>query len=122
MAVIKQGVLGGFSGKIGGVVGSSWKGIAVIKALPLSVAQPQTTKKVNAWSRFSNVVSFSKPILTDVLKPLLDRIAVKQSGYNLFAQMNKANFTQAGLVDASTLKISKGRLPFAGSELAGSVQ
>ena len=122
MAVIKQGILGGFSGKIGGVVGTSWKGIAVIKAKPLSVAQPETTLKVNAWTRFTKVTAFSKEILSDVIKPLLDRAAVKQSGYNLFSQMNKACFTHEGLATPANLKISKGRVAAAGSDLAGSVQ
>jgi hypothetical protein len=122
MGKIKQGILGGFSGKVGGIIGTSWKGIAVIKGMPLSVAQPVTTKKTNAKARFSLVVSCSKPILADVIKPCLDRTAVKMSGYNAFAQMNKSNFDHTGLVSPSTLQISKGRVSIAGSELAGSVQ
>ena len=31
MGIIKQGVPGGFSGKVGTVIGSSWKGIAVMR-------------------------------------------------------------------------------------------
>jgi len=30
MGTIKKGILGGFSGKVGTVVGSSWKGIVLI--------------------------------------------------------------------------------------------
>jgi hypothetical protein len=122
MGKIKQGILGGFSGKVGGVIGSSWKGIAVVKAMPLSVAQPVTTKKTNAKARFSVVVAASKEILNDTIKPLLDRNAVKMSGYNLFAQMNKAYFTHEGTITPSNIKISSGRVAFAGSDLAGSVQ
>lgn len=36
MGKIKQGILGGFSGKVGPVIGSSWKGKAVMKAVALS--------------------------------------------------------------------------------------
>jgi hypothetical protein len=122
MGKIKQGILGGFSGKVGGIIGSSWKGIAVIKAMPLSVAQPVTVKKTNAKARFTSVVEFSKPILMDVIKPLLDKGAVKMSGYNLFAQMNKACFTSTGVGSFANLKISRGRHAGAGSDLAGSVQ
>jgi hypothetical protein len=122
MGKIKQGILGGFSGKVGGIIGSSWKGIAVIKAMPLSVAQPVTTKKTNAKARFSYIVALSKPLLMDTLKPLLDRSAVKMSGYNLFAQMNKANFTHNGITTPSILAFSRGKLFRAGSDLAGSVQ
>ena len=31
MGTIKQGILGGFSGKVGTVVGSSWKGISYMR-------------------------------------------------------------------------------------------
>jgi hypothetical protein len=31
MGIIKQAVPGGFSGKVGTVIGSSWKGIAVMR-------------------------------------------------------------------------------------------
>ena len=46
MGILKQGILGGFSGKVANVVGTSWKGIAVIKAMPLSVANPKTAGQV----------------------------------------------------------------------------
>ena len=122
MGKIKQGILGGFSGKVGGVIGSSWKGIAVIKAMPLSVAQPVTTKKTNAKARFSTVVEFSKQILVDTIKPLLDKSAVHMSGYNAFAMMNKNCFDHTGFHNYSQLKISKGKVYKGGSDLAGSVQ
>jgi hypothetical protein len=122
MGIIKQGILGGFSGKVGNIIGSSWKGIAVIKAMPLSVAQPVTAKKTAAKARFAEVVSFSKPILVDVIKPLLDRKAVKMSGYNSFAVMNKDNFDSNGVLDYSVLKISQGNIANFPSDLAGSVQ
>lgn len=38
MGTIKQGILGGFSGKVGNVVGASWKGIDYIRSLPSSVS------------------------------------------------------------------------------------
>ena len=36
MGKIKQGILGGFRGKVGTVVGSYWNGIFYMKALPQS--------------------------------------------------------------------------------------
>ena len=33
MGTIKQGILGGFSGKVGTVIGSSWRGIQVMRGL-----------------------------------------------------------------------------------------
>jgi hypothetical protein len=34
MGIIKQGILGGFSGKVGNVVGGTWKGIDYMRVLP----------------------------------------------------------------------------------------
>ena len=86
MARIKQGILGGFSGKIGNIVGSSWKGIAVMKTLPLSVSNPRTAKQVTQRGKFSDAVELAQTILVGLIKPLWDRFAVKQSGFNHFLQ------------------------------------
>ena len=42
MGKIKQGILGGFKGKVGTVIGSSWNGIAYMKGLPQSQKDPKT--------------------------------------------------------------------------------
>ena len=36
MGTIKQGILGGFSGKVGTVVGSTWKSVHYMRALAVS--------------------------------------------------------------------------------------
>jgi hypothetical protein len=88
MGKIKQGILGGFSGKVANVVGSSWKGIAVMKSLPLSVANPRTSAQVAQRTKFSNVVVCASSILSSVVKPLWDRFAQKMSGFNDFVRTN----------------------------------
>lgn len=110
MAVIKQGILGGFSGKIANVVGSSWKGIAVMKARPLSVANPKTAAQVAQRSKFSYAVAFAITILSEVIKPLWDRFASQMSGYNDFIQSNIDLFTGASPTPAADLIISKGKM------------
>lgn len=108
MAVIKRGILGGFSGKIANVVGSAWKGIAVIKSLPLSVANPKTAAQTANRNQFSQCVAFATAILVATIKPLLDRIAVQMSGYNLFVQLNKDFFDADGLSTVASLVIAQG--------------
>lgn len=88
MGVIKRGILGGFSGKVANVVGSSWKGIAYMKSMPLSVANPQTTAQTTQRNAFSKTVEIAGIILADWLKPLWDRFAQGMSGYNAFVQTN----------------------------------
>jgi len=88
MGVIKQGILGGFSGRVAGVVGSSWKGIAYMKSLPLSVANPKTAAQVAQRNSFSQSVAVAVQILSTAIKPLWDRFAIKMSGFNEFLQIN----------------------------------
>jgi hypothetical protein len=108
MGVIKRGILGGFSGKVANVVGSSWKGIAVIKSLPLSVSNPKTAGQVAQRGKFSQAVALSKQILTEIIKPLWDRFAQGKSGYNAFLQTNIDAFNADGLATPADLVISEG--------------
>lgn len=109
-AIIKRGILGGFSNKIGNIVGTSWKGIAVMKSLPLSVANPQTAGQVTQRSRFTAASVFGSQILADVVKPLNDRFAQQESGYNLFVRRNVMNaFDENGAI-LGNLSISQGKL------------
>jgi hypothetical protein len=109
-AVIKQGILGGLSGTIGSVVGSSWKGISTLKAKPLSVANPRTTGQVNQRNKFGNSVAFSQAILSTVIKPLWDRFAVRESGYNAFISQNIDLFAAEMPSPVANLVISKGKM------------
>ena len=62
MGKISQGVLGGFSGKVGNVVGGSWKGIDYMRIKPASVANPRTQGQVDQRSKFSVVLNFLQPM------------------------------------------------------------
>lgn len=88
MGVIKRGILGGVSGSVGSVVGTSWKGIAVLKSKPLSVANPRTTAQVEQRDKMSLIVLLSQAILASWIKPLWDRFAQGMSGYNDFVSKN----------------------------------
>lgn len=106
MATIKQGILGAFSGKVAGVVGSSWKGIPVMKSLPPSVANPKTAKQIEQRSRMSACTAFSQSVLAEVIKPLNDRFASRMSGFNAFTSRNIASFEGGTLSKPEDLKIS----------------
>lgn len=110
MGVIKRGILGGFSGKVANVVGGSWKGIAYMRSLPLSVANPQSAGQVDQRNKFTGVVGFAVGILAQIIKPLWDRFAQFQSGYNAFIQANIDNFTTAGIPIYAQILISRGAL------------
>jgi hypothetical protein len=110
MGVIKRGILGGFQNKVANIVGSSWKGIAVIKSLPLSVANPNTAAQQTQRNKFSSAVEFAGAILTTIVKPLWDRFAQQMSGYNAFIQANIDQFSNVGLATPAGLITSRGSL------------
>lgn len=110
MAIIKQGILGGFKKKIGSVVGSSWKGLATMRSLPLSVANPRTAAQVSNRDRFKACAEFASLILASVIKPLMDRFAGQMSGYNLFTKLNKEVFANPASPVWADLLISKGKM------------
>ena len=55
MGKIKQGILGGFKGKVGTVVGASWNGIAYMKGLPQSQKDPKTAAQLAQRNFFREV-------------------------------------------------------------------
>lgn len=110
MGVIKQGILGGFSGRVAGVVGSSWKGIPVIKSLPLSVANPNTAAQQAQRGKFSGIVALASLLLATTVKPLWDRFSSKASGYNDFVKANIDVFVGDVLTTFADLKISIGKM------------
>lgn len=58
MATFRQGIHGNFSGTVGNVVGSSWKGTGVMKIRPANVSNPNTDRQQNQRNRFGMVVRF----------------------------------------------------------------
>lgn len=110
MAQIKRGILGGFSGKVGNVVGSSWKGIETMRALPISVLNPRTTAQVYNRNRFGYVSKFASSILSSLIKPLNDRFAQRMSGYNLFCSRNRDLFDEVGCLSDTNLVLCSGKL------------
>lgn len=123
MAVIKRGILGGFSGKIGNVVGSSWKGVDVIKSLPLSVANPQTAAQTTQRNKMTTAVRFSRILLAAIIQPFWNPFAQRQSGYNAFVSENIASLDENGIATPAAFYSQRGSLlgfdTFGGSADAG---
>lgn len=97
MGIIKRGILGGFSNKVANVVGSSWKGINTMRALPLSVANPRTAAQVSNRNSFSYFSKIGSDVLSTIVQPLLNRNAKYMSGYNKFIMLNKRAYDLGGL-------------------------
>ena len=110
MGIIKRGILGGFSGKVGNIVGSSWKGIAVIKSMPLSVANPRTAGQTSQRAKFKAGAELSKGISSSWIKPLWDRFAVRMSGYNAFMKENVRHMDADFFTMLGSLVMSQGKM------------
>lgn len=113
MGVIKQGILGGISGKVGTVIGGTWKGIDYLRARPTSVANPNTDKQQNQRSKFSTVLNFLKP-LSGFLSVGFRNYATKMTGFNVAMSYNVKNAVAGDFpnfsIDYRAALLSKGNL------------
>ncbi len=110
MGRINAGILAGFSGRVGPVSGSSWKGIAYMKTRPQSVALSDSAGSVIARGKWPTLTKMGSVLLAVIVKPLWDRFAQKQSGYNAFIQANYQAIDNAYAIVPPDVITSKGTL------------
>ena len=108
MGKIYQGILGKVSGKVGSVVGSSWKGIATLRIYNNVVANPRTAGQIAQRSAFKEFSQLAKSLLVGLIKPYWDKKALRMSGYNSFIKTNLANGAATDLINKFVA--SKGNL------------
>ena len=60
MGKIKQGILGGFNGTVGTVIGGSWKGLAYMRGKAQSIKNPRTEKQLAQRIKFALAQKFVK--------------------------------------------------------------
>ena len=113
MATFEKGILGGFSGKVGNVVGARWRGKDIMRSLPQRGDYVPTEAQVDQRMRFALVVTFLM-----WLKPIVGKYFGKKQGdksiYNLATSYHiKQAVTVTGGVytmDYPKVLISKGEL------------
>lgn len=62
MGTFKKGILGGFSGKVGSVIGSSWNGIEYLRSLPKPSKKQPTTLQTIHRAKFGFANGFLRPL------------------------------------------------------------
>ena len=62
MGTYNKGILGAFSGKVGPVVGSSWRGKDVMRSLPRKTSRAATATQLLQREKFTMVSDFLTPI------------------------------------------------------------
>lgn len=81
MGTIKQGILGGFSGRVGTVVGSNWKSVHYMRALAVNINNPNTEKQQCQRNKFAVALDFLKTI-TPFVRIGYQSYTQKQSAFN----------------------------------------
>jgi len=123
MGKIKQGVIGGFSGMVGNVIGASWKGIAYMRIRPTSVANPKTDAQLDQRMRFTVTLRFLQP-LTQFLRIGFKNYAVKMSPFNSAMSWNLLNALQGTYpnytIDYPNALVVRGKLSPALNQAAAS--
>lgn len=62
MAEIKEGILGGVSGKVGTVVGFPWRNKNLMRSLPKKSTKPRTEKQLTQQSKLTYCTQFLTPL------------------------------------------------------------
>lgn len=92
MAVVKNGVNGPFSGKVGSVVGYEWRGIAVIRGLPKKKTRAPTILELTNREKMRLMQEFLKDSIHFIrLGFSLDAASKKMSAFNAAMSYNKKN-------------------------------
>ncbi len=81
MGTIKNGILGGFSGIVGPVVGANWRGIDYMRSLPAPRTTPSSPGEDAQKAKFSLTSTFLQP-MKELLKVGFKSFAVKKTGAN----------------------------------------
>ena len=86
MGKIKQGILGGFKGKVGTVIGASWNGIAYMKGLPQSQKDPKTAAQLRQRTFFREVQNLVGQLTAEQQKFLIPETPQGMTRRNMLAK------------------------------------
>jgi hypothetical protein len=113
MATLKNGILGGVSGKIGNVVGSNWNGIDYLKTLPSHYTDAKTEIQVSNRSKFLSVIRFLQPI-TEFIRVGYKSLALKKTAFNAATSYHYHNAISGEypdiVIDFTKVIVSRGNL------------
>ena len=74
MGKIKQGILGGFKGKVSTVIGASWNGIAYMRGLAQSVKNPKTAAQLQQRAYFKDLQGLVGQLTDEQLQSLFPTV------------------------------------------------
>ena len=113
MGTIKQGILGGFSGRVGTVIGSNWKSVHYMRAVAVNFNNPNTQKQQCQRTKFSTALNFLKT-MTPVVRIGYQNYTQRQSGFNAamsYIMKNAVNGCGANTaLDYNKVLVTRGNL------------
>ena len=90
MGKIKQGILGGFRGTVGTVVGSTWNGVAYMKGKPQSVKNPRSDAPVQQRTFFKEVQALVAQLSDEQLASLFPSVTRGMTRRNMLTRQISA--------------------------------
>ena len=114
MGRISKGILGGFSGKVGTVVGGNWKGIDYMRSQSFTRRSNFSQAQLEQQAKFALSVKFLQPISALVEETFRD-FAIKMSGQNNALRYTLKNAVTGSFpsftIDYTMALVSRGDLP-----------
>jgi len=121
MGRITKGILGGFSGTVGTVIGGSWKGIDYMRSQPSRRTTTSSQRQKEQQAKFGLMVKFQST-MNNLLNYSFKSYAVKMTGANSALSYNLRNAITGiypdYLIDYSLALVSRGDLPNAQNQTA----
>lgn len=114
MATFEKGILGGFSGKVGTVIGGNWKGIDYMRSKANKRSFIPSQKQLEQQLKFALIMRFLQP-MAGLLAISFSDFAIQKTGINSAFAYNFSNAITGIFpdfaVDYSKALVSRGLLP-----------
>lgn len=121
MAIFSKGILGGFSGKVGNVIGSTWRGKDVLRSLPTKRNRVATQSQLDQQEKFSLILKFMST-MTALLNTTYKAYGKGISAVNAAVSYNLQNGISGAAspfnLNYPTILLSRGDLPNTSSATA----
>lgn len=114
MATYSNGANGAFSGKLGSIIGSSWRGVDYLRGLPKKSTKPSSDLQLAQRSKFAMAAAYLSPIKDILNIGFKDKQLNKATGYNAAVKifLNQAITGEYPdlTIDFAQMVLSKGSL------------
>lgn len=116
MAILRNGPNGGFSGKVGSVVGYKWKGKDVIRGLPRKNNQPRSEARLANEQAMKLIMGTLAPLKVFIRAGFRNAVeSLDMTAFNLALSLNKKQAIKGEHpnleIEWSKFRISQGELP-----------